>query len=649
MYDRISVNKNIPEEIMGMKRNKRKRFGAIKFFLFLLVFSSFSSTKAFSATTEDLTNFLIDHYNLIDIIPDIVSPELNRAVLAKTVPDECFVSVGDPGNTAVPPCAEGSPKANQAYVWGLTKSGDNLWYGTAPNTLCLVLGGYFQGTQPLMTPSFVCEFGQSQYEPIQEFLDDFPLIGDWRPPEMFRYNTQSGQLEDMRPAVFMQEPDIYKTTLGIRSAGAVDDIVFLAGQALTGGVNFFAFDSQGNFLGATNIAEYSIIRKWRVVDGVLYTTVGTQDGGLVLRWTGTVEDPFQFDPVGELDSAGAELVLHEGRLFVSTWPGGELAPQAFKVSGLYMSPVIPEGGLTATNSGPWEKVWQATDYEADPVTAMSYGMGAIASFDGYLYWGTMHVPLLSTMAHFRAYGQPEGENALMDSVLGTYRAISIFRGKDFGTPEQNVDILYGMEEMPVYQPSPEPIPDPPSVPKNAKAYTGGSWVFADNNMGKAPIFGSSGFSNPFNNYTWTMAVFENKLYIGTMDWSYLASDGLTVAEDYIEEFLGEDIELPIDINDIDLSDYWGADLMVISASGQAAEPEDLKGVGNYTNYGIRTMLSDDALYIGMANPMNLLTNPDDNLPEGGWELLKLTPLAGGGSSGGGNGCFIFSLDHHDNK
>ena len=37
-----------------------------------------------------------------------------------------------------------------------------------------------------------------------------------------------------------------------------------------------------------------------------------------------------------------------------------------------------------------------------------------------------------------------------------------------------------------------------------------------------------------------------------------------------------------------------------------------------------TMLSDDALYLGMANPMNLLTDPLDDKPEGGWELLRLS-------------------------
>jgi hypothetical protein len=47
-------------------------------------------------------------------------------------------------------------------------------------------------------------------------------------------------------------------------------------------------------------------------------------------------------------------------------------------------------------------------------------------------------------------------------------------------------------------------------------------------------------------------------------------------------------------------------------------------VGNYANYGIRTMVStDSALYLGSANPMNLMTDRYDDRPEGGWELIKL--------------------------
>jgi hypothetical protein len=40
------------------------------------------------------------------------------------------------------------------------------------------------------------------------------------------------------------------------------------------------------------------------------------------------------------------------------------------------------------------------------------------------------------------------------------------------------------------------------------------------------------------------------------------------------------------------------------------------------------MISDDALYLGMANPMNLLTDPEGNQPLGGWELIRLGSVAG---------------------
>lgn len=45
-------------------------------------------------------------------------------------------------------------------------------------------------------------------------------------------------------------------------------------------------------------------------------------------------------------------------------------------------------------------------------------------------------------------------------------------------------------------------------------------------------------------------------------------------------------------------------------------------MGNPSSYGIRTMLSSgDGLYLGMANPMNLLTAPGK--PMGGWELIQV--------------------------
>jgi hypothetical protein len=90
-----------------------------------------------------------------------------------------------------------------------------------------------------------------------------------------------------------------------------------------------------------------------------------------------------------------------------------------------------------------------------------------------------------------------------------------------------------------------------------------------------------------------------------------------VLEPIISDTVDISIELPPPIG-------VGADLFRFPRPNAMAVPESIEGVGNYTNYGVRTMIADDNLYLGMANPMNLLTDPDDNVPEGGWELLSLS-------------------------
>ena len=145
-----------------------------------------------------------------------------------------------------------------------------------------------------------------------------------------------------------------------------------------------------------------------------------------------------------------------------------------------------------------------------------------------------------------------------------------------------------------------------------------------------PLYGPAGFGNYFNNYTWTMAAHQGRLFVGTMDWMYLAMDLILSG---ISEGLGELASILAGdmVNAITQSDLLdilmlniGADLYMFDSSDAPAEPLSLDGAGNITNYGIRTMVADDQLYLGMANPMNLLTDPTDRLPEGGWELRQLT-------------------------
>ncbi|HSF80280.1 MAG TPA: hypothetical protein VLA49_03545 [Anaerolineales bacterium] len=521
-------------------------------------------------------------------------PILTRDLLAKAAPDECYDGIGVPYPPG-PPCEQGVPKVNQAYVWGLAKAGENLWFGTAPNVHCQVFGGFLGVVTPHETESWVCEFAESQYSP--------PLpetIGDWRPPHIYMYDLFTRTLTEKSPL----DPR-FRSTAGLRSAGTLGGVVILAGPSLTGGLNMFAYDAaSGVYLGSANLPEYNNIRKWLVVNGVLYTAVRNIDGGgNVLRWRGDISDPFQFEVVGNLASEGAELALHDGRLFVSTWP--YLAVTPVRLAGIFMSPTIPEGGLSADHADDWLKVWQSSDYEPDPVTAATYGGGALASFDGYLYWGTMHVPFLAAIAHFNVYGTPETQAGVLAGILGSHRAIGIFRGRDFGTENEQIELLYGDTWLPVYE--------------YDLATSTGSWTVARNNMLVSPLWGSAGFGNFYNNYTWTMAVFEGQLYVGTMDYSYLFEEGVLLLLEYLLGIPPEtnlELQFPLPLNP-------GADLYRFPSAAVPAVAESLDGVGNYSNYGIRTMIAADDLFLGSANPMNLMTDLTDDLPEGGWELIRL--------------------------
>ena len=115
-------------------------------------------------------------------------------VLAKASPDECFYGAGSNNNQYPLPgsCEEpGQLKTNEAYVWGLTKYGDNLFFGTAANVQCLVMQGYLGMTEPIVTDDYVCEFCEGPGLPL----------GDIRPPSMYMYNQAQGlvRLNDSTP------------------------------------------------------------------------------------------------------------------------------------------------------------------------------------------------------------------------------------------------------------------------------------------------------------------------------------------------------------------------------------------------------------------------------------------------------------------
>jgi hypothetical protein len=555
-------------------------------------------------------------------------------LLAKAQPDECFVGIGQenpyPYEFTDDTCTNsvgstGVPKVNESYVFGLTKSGFHLWMGTSSNMLCLVTATIAEQAPPgLLGPlqgrSFVCEYNASQFGAAHGTPG---MLGDWRPPSVYMYNTATGVLEDKTP----DDPLIWET-LGLRSAGSLGDVVLLAGPTLLGmggpgdtaGVNMFAFNAQtGEYLGSHQFLEFADIRKWIVVNGALYTGVwNTRSSvppdlahiGSVLRWAPLPGNLFNFERVGWIDGEAAELTYHEGRIFVSTWPDNArmFLPVEYGYAGVWMSPVLGPDGLRESDADGWTKVWSIRQYEQDEVTARLTNGGAIASFDGYLYWGSINMPLAPALAHAMVNGLIDiGDPANSDvmgivaALLGTHRPTAVFRGRNFGTPEQEMQVVYGLPIMPAYA--------------DWDADGDSEWWLVPNGMGW-PVFGLAGFGNFFNAYTWTMAVEQNQLFVGTHDWSFTGQEILRLL---LESIVGPlpDFQLP--------QPFYGADLYRFCSSHSPALAVNIAGLGNYSNYGVRTMVSDDTLYLGTANAYNLLTDPNDCLPEGGWELHRLRP------------------------
>ena len=519
--------------------------------------------------------------------------------VGKAPPDEFYTGLGAAyiplGQQA--PDQAGQPKVNQDYLWGMATDGRYIWCGTGANAAAIAAAQVALGGDP-PTPTEsasesgvkyrVWEFGASQYPGIRPELR--PYLGDWRPPRIYQYDALKKVLVDRTPS----DPRLNQT-LGLRSAGVHQGVAILGGPSLFQvGIFLYAFDAKsGQFLGSTYLAEYSNIRRWVVAAGGLYTTAlnTRQDRirGSVLKWTGSGSAPFRFEVVGHMDNEGAYLTYHDGRLFVGTWPsysalsllGGELPPTP-PPCGIWMSPRLL-GGLTSLSARLWQKVWDPSHYDIEPGLQNAYSMGAMESYNGALYFGTLYFPGQGANS-FRAY---YGFSA--SSSRNTTRKPIIVRMQGFGrNTAPSEELLYGESTLPKFTPD---------------GMGSGSWAQVPNAYGTAALYGTSGFGNSDNYYIWSSAVHGNQLFFGTFDISGLS-----------------DIDQVIDGT---ASAGVGGDLWAFSGPGQAAVAIDTEGYGNPSNHGARNLVSTPfGLFIGTANSSNLLTDPHDDLPDGGWELLR---------------------------
>ena len=432
--------------------------------------------------------------------------------------------------------------------------------------------------------------------------------------------------------------------MGIRAAGHIDNVVFLAGPSMISGINIFAYNAQTEqFIDSINLPQYNDIRAMLEVNGALYMGVSsTTGGGKIVRWTGSgpalllvhqeqdeklLPSLFQFEEVGDIDGNAANMTYHtDGKIYVSTWwPMAGVATAGLDVgaplAGIWESPVVPAGGLTASHAGSWNKVWQVDQYEPDRAVAQSYVLGPIVSFEGHLIWGTMHIPGISFLSFIQQNGMPENLTDALLAFLGTWRATSVFKTQHFDRLGVGVELLYGMPYLPAYS-------------------SQDGWSFQKNKIYEArrahglPRHGLSGFNNFFNSYTWSMQVHEGNLYMGTFDsssiiYDVLLNQGVNAKGGEIGQiFLPGYGTVPEDALKLpDPNRYFiGADLLRFPHHYFPAQYENITGLGNPLNYGVRTMVSrEEGLFAGTANPFNMarIDDPDNGYFRGGWELVRL--------------------------
>lgn len=541
-------------------------------------------------------------------------------------------------------------------------------------------------TQGYFTNTWACEFGQSPYSQ-QSWTSNFGLalpdnLADFRPPRFYAYSMLTHTIKDITPKLGSNAGSWCNNPLGGDSAGgtplcvdsywiglegvhsvaatsskvadgSTHNYILVSGPGITasGGVlTYFALDvtniaspaqiTNANWVAKYQTTAYADQRHWLNYNGALYapTAAAGAKGGLVLQYTGNFKNIptitpgpgnhfnsipvcgtpdqhvppqgtyvcFAFQPVGVLPTGtGTDIAVHtengDTRIYVATWPPPGPA-------GLYMSPPIPAGGFAqaAPNPTAWTKVWDISkNYDPDPIVAATMGMGALAEFNGQLYFGTMVYPLEGTFNWLATYdpGRTLSQANLSTAVVSTFRSATLFRGTGFTTGNPTVQLLYGQAKFPVWNSSTS------------------SWVSTNNHMatpGTAPLYGYSGLGNVYNNYIWTMANFNGKLYVGTMDWGYPAADSGILL---FQQSWGQ---AKITINSLIPPTSYGADLYSFSSNTSAATAESINGLGNYLNYGIRTMIANGAtsLLMGTANPMNLATTSQ---PYGGWQLIEATP------------------------
>jgi len=402
-------------------------------------------------------------------------------------------------------------------------------------------------------------------------------------------------------------PDNTRYPFSFRAVGASDGLVFVMGYVATpdpevvndgtapkiGYNRLFVFNEANmEYLGFTEF-HYDTVRRFETVThpdgskGMYWFGGPDQSGGQagisrneMLRWVGTKDEPFKGGSLGNgFDIVSGEGFLKYGvvgdfapftdkdgdtRFASSAWynPKGESASMLFTNK-------MPAAGFTAEQPVEFKSFFHYDDYDPDTTAAHGAKFAANAFYKGYLYFGSYHQGTSGAYDHLvKAHCKvtniaedgtvtEEGplcaiKNGATDQsdeaiakheefMMKSWRAISLFRIKieDIVDGEaDDVELLYGNEQDWVF------------VADGKDDY---HFEMKPNMMGQKPLYGKEGFGHQGNVYTFTMAVHDDKLFVGT--WNATAGlydifdpiDGWKEPTSHNEIALGDLILNPNDI------------------------------------------------------------------------------------------------------
>ncbi|MFE1908982.1 hypothetical protein ACFW96_35745 [Streptomyces gardneri] len=555
-------------------------------------------------------------------------PILNQKLVVEAKADECFKTVSDHVEMPNPKnenCPNGyTPKINQSYPWGGAVSGKYAYVGTGANILCSGAQIFGYTGPAYRSGGNACEYELGP-EPERERYGDGGA--DSRTPQILQINANNDKVKDITP----KGDDLLQHVSGLRGGFAKDDLVILAGPTLasdgTGksiGVAAFAFDGKsGKFLGSHLYEDLGNIRVGvKASDGNTYVAARSRDeddpsafGGVILKWTGTVKDPFKHEVVGQLpDNEAGYIIEHNRKLVVSGWAYTDPSVPGYPgsvthgPSKLWASRSLAAGPLTSADAGGWNAFFSYSDYDPDPVIGKALYWGALASWRGGLYVGSYQIDTHGTsiLSLWSKYGTPSGTAQKLQDVRNSARPTSVFRIDNPSAPNQSVSLLYGEHKWPVRD-------------------AAGNWKKTVNKLGQKPRFGPAGFDgNPYNAYSWTFTVFKDKLYMATADTSGMVSQVAPLSKKILGwgnafEAFQEHVEGPRLRNK-----YGGGDLWRMDSPNTPAVAETLDGFGNKSRWGVRIFLPFEDrgfFYAGAGAGDNLRSTGD----RGGFGVYKLTP------------------------